>query len=321
LIAKQDAEIAVADKAKTFKADLEALLAKAKAASQDYTQDKYKKLCKLWVEEDNRIAELIRKLECTLKCWRCVIECYVCPLINELYNDQQLLDGNGMPPTEVHSLYELQYWLGRDKDKRERSFNRIKGVLAAWEKPAQTIEKILTADNDKLITDSLKLVGSNPTQVIYDIFFRLVPLHLAIAPLGGQNWETNGSWYTNILEEWTWAAFCKCDKGAPKPDDCCGPDVGEWSMRQRLIGPQPYLVDPSSYFDLVCCLVEKRYEPAKSILAKAEADLARVDKRITDLKAQIENGLKSFDKDAKAAIPSEIDCDKCKPTDVDEESS
>jgi hypothetical protein len=320
LIAKQDAEIAAAEKAKKFKDDLVALLAKAKAASQDYTPDKYKKLCKLWVEEDNRIVELIRKLECTVTCWRCVIECYICPLINQLYNNQQLLDGDAPLPTEVHSLYELQYWRARDKDKRERSFNRIKSVLVAWEKPAQTVEKIL-ADNDKLIVDSLKLVGSDPTKVIYDIFFRLVPLHLAIAPLTGLNWDTNGGWETNILEEWTLAAFCKCDKGAAEPDDCCGPDVGEWSMRQRLIGPQPYLVEPNKYFDLVCCLVEKRYEPAKSILAKAENDLTAVDKRIADLKAQIENGLKTLDRDAKAVIPSSINCDDCKPTDVEEENS
>jgi hypothetical protein len=320
LITKQDAEIAVAEKAKKFRDDLVALLAKARAASQDYTQDKYKNLCKRWVEEDNRIAELIRKLECTVTCWRCVIECYICPLINELYNAQQLLDGDVPLPEEVHSLYEQQYWLARDRDKRERSFNRIRSVSVAWEKPAQTIDKILT-ENEKLITESLKLMASDPTKVIYDIFFRLVPLHLAIAPFSGLNWETKGSWNTNILEEWTWAAFCKCDKGAPDPDDCCGPDVGEWSMRQQMLGPQPYLVEPSNYFDLVCCLVETWYEPAKSILSKAEADLAAVDKRITDKKAQIESGLKSFEKDAKAAMPSVIDCDECKPTDLEAESS
>src|SRR5438105_5893787 len=41
LIADQASEIAKAEKAKTFKADLEALLAKAKTASQDYTRAKY----------------------------------------------------------------------------------------------------------------------------------------------------------------------------------------------------------------------------------------------------------------------------------------
>ena len=34
----------------------------------------------------------------------------------------------------------------------------------------------------------------------------------------------------------------KCDEGTP--DDCCGPDVGILNLRQRLIGPLPYLVDP-----------------------------------------------------------------------------
>src|SRR6266513_5356524 len=62
LIEKQGADIAAAEKAKTFKADLEALLAKAKIAGQDYTRDKYEALIKTWVQRDTDIAELIRKL-------------------------------------------------------------------------------------------------------------------------------------------------------------------------------------------------------------------------------------------------------------------
>jgi len=297
LIAKQAAEIAAAEKAKAFKADLEALLGKAKTASQDYTQENYEKLRKRWVDQDSDIEKLIHNLVCAVPCWRCVIECHICPLINDLYADQQWLYGDGTLYTDVHNLYDLQYWHTRDKEKKERSFNRIKSVLAVWEKPAQTIDKILT-DNAKLISDTGKLLGSEPGKVVYDVFLRLVPMHLAIAPPSGS------AWTTNILKEYT--DFCPCDKATP--DDCCGPDVGEWSLRQRLIGPQPYLVDPNDYFKLVCCLVEKRYEPAKNALGKAEADLATVDDKIKSLKAQIENGLKSFDKDAKGAIPSVINC-------------
>jgi hypothetical protein len=324
LIATQAKEIAAAEKAKTFKADLEALLGKAKTASQDYTQEKYEKLGKLWAEQDSEIVELIRKLDCTVDCWRCVIDCIICPKINELQIAQQKLYAGPLYTTvsEVRNLYDLQYWHQRDKDQKERNFNRIKSVLAAWEKPAQTIEKIL-ADNAKLIADSVKNLGTEPGKVIYDVFFRLVPMHLAIAPTGDSKWKTK------ILKEWT--DFCPCDKGTPcegetpcddetfkdekTPKDdycCCGPNVGEWSLRERLIGPQPYLVDPNDYFPLVCCLVEQWYEPAKTELANAEADLAGVDDKIKGLKAQIENGLKSFDKDAKGAIPGVVDCNNYK---------
>jgi|WetSurMetagenome_2_1015567.scaffolds.fasta_scaffold17619_2 hypothetical protein len=328
LIEKQKKEIAAAKKAEDFKKDLEALLAKAKAASQEYTQEKYDNLGKLWADQDLQIVELIRKLECTVECWRCVIECTICPKINELHTDQLKLYGDNTLYKEVHNLYDLQYWQMRDKDKKERTFNRIKSVLAAWENPAKFLEKNLT-DDAKLISDSLKNLNSEPGKVIYDIFFRLVPMHMAIAP------TIDSKWKTKILKEWT--EFCTCDDetpcgdetpcddvtydedGNPTKDDycCCGPNVGERSIRQQLIGPQPYLVDPNDYFSLVCCLVEQWYEPAKNDLANAVADLAATDDKIKALKANIENGIKSFEKDAKTAIPSTIDCAKYKKKESD----
>src|SRR3954463_13765716 len=48
LIQDQAAGIAAAEKAKVFKTDLEALLAKAKVVKQEYTADKYDKLLKQW---------------------------------------------------------------------------------------------------------------------------------------------------------------------------------------------------------------------------------------------------------------------------------
>ena len=55
------------------------------AAAQQYTQDTYEKLLKRWQEEDRAIVELIRKLTCAVPCWRCLIECYVCPILNALH--------------------------------------------------------------------------------------------------------------------------------------------------------------------------------------------------------------------------------------------
>lgn len=297
LIAQQATEIAGADKAKAFKADLEALLAKARAASQDYTRAKHEKLTRQWDEEDVSIAELVRKVVCALPCWRCVIDCYVCPLLNELHYAEERLYRSGTPPTQVNNLYELQFWYARDRDAKERRLTRIKNVLAAWEKPAQTIEKILN-DNQALIDSIGKLVGTDPGKAVCDVFLRLVPMHLAIAPPGGS------AWTTRIGREFT--EFCSCDKGTP--DNCCGPDVGAPSLRQRLIGPQPYLVDPNDYFKIICCLVENRYGPAKDAWSWADAKWSAVDADIKRNVALLESGLKSLDKDAKAAIPSQIDC-------------
>jgi hypothetical protein len=299
LIAQQAAAIVAADKAKAFKTDLEKLLENAKKVSTTYTRDNYVALVAEWQRQDAAIAELIRKLVCAVPCWRCILDCYVCPLLNELhYAEKWLYDGE--PYTEVHNLYDLQYWRQRDLAAKKRRFDRIDSVMKAWGSPKETIEGAL-GKNSKLIEGASSLIGSQPGKAIYDVFFQLVPLHLAIAPPAVDPGTT-----TKIDKKYT--EFCECSKGTP--DDCCGPDVGEWSLRQRLIGPQPYLIDPNDYFKLICCLVEKRYAPAKNALSKAEAELAEVESRIARARALLEDGLKNFDKTAKAAIPSVIDCSK-----------
>jgi hypothetical protein len=222
-----------------------------------------------------------------------VIECHVCPLLNDLHHAEQRLYGDGTLYADVKNLYDLQYWHTRNKDAKERTFNRVKSVLTAWENPAQTIKKALD-DIDALIASAAK----DPRKAVYDVFFRIIPLHLAIAPPSGSAWKTR------IGKEYT--EFCKCDDGSE--DACCGPDVGELSLRQRLIGPQAYLVDPNDYFKIICCLVDKRYGPAKDALAKAEAELLAVDNQIKRLKLQLEGWTKTFDQQAKGAIPANVDC-------------
>jgi hypothetical protein len=299
----------VADKAKAFKTELEALQTKARAASQEYSTDKYGKLLKQWQEQDRQIAELIRKLVCAVPCWKCVIECYVCSLLNELHYSEVWLYGDGTFCSDVHNLYDLRYWLERDLEAKQRRFQRIKSVLAAWEKPAQTIEKVLQ-DNAKLIADAEKALGTDSSKVVYDVFLKLVPMHLAIAP-PAKDADTT----TKIDKKYT--EFCGCDTGTP--DDCCGPDVGELSLRERILGPQPYLIDPNDYFNVLCCLVKERYLPAKDKVADAEAAFQARDNEIKRRLAQIADALKpgAFEKAAKAAIPATIDCRDC---DCDDDS-
>jgi len=311
LIDDEAAAITTAERAKAFKADLEAFLAKAKAAAQEYNRLKYDTLLQRWEDQDRDIAELIRKLVCALPCWKCVIECYICPIINDLRDSElRLYDGNWKDYSgdyKAHNLYDLRYWLDRDRDYKQQLLQRIKNVLAAWEKPAQTIEKNL-ADDAKLIVDCNKALGTDPSTVVYDVFFKLVPMHLAIAPpVSDEDPDTK----TRIGKEFT--EFCECDKG--DPDDCCGPDVGKLTWRQRIIGPQPYLIDPSDYYKIICCLVESRYLPAKDQDAKAEAEYQNVDNEIQRRKGQIDNALKTLEKDAKGAIPSDIDCCDYEKTD------
>lgn len=296
LIDAQAKVIAAAERAKTFKTDLEALLGKAKAAEQEYTKDKYDALVKLWWERDDELVKLIKNLVCAVPCWRCVIDCYVCPLLNELFVAEKRLYGDGALPTKVANLYELQCWHARDKDAKDRRFQRIKTILTAWEKPAQTLEKILS-DNKTAIVEAGKLLASDPGKVTYDVFLKILPMHLAIAPRPGAE--------TNIKA--VYRTFCEdCRTGTE--DECCGIDVREASLRQRLIGRQPYLIEPNEYIKLVCCLATKRYRPAKDALAESIAEGARVDALIKRYKEQVEKGLATFEKDVKRAIPSALTC-------------
>lgn len=303
LIDGQTQPITDGDKAKAFKAELEQLLTKARAASQEYTLNKYQTLLEQWKKQDCEIAELIRKLVCAVPCWKCVLECHVCTLLYEFKYAEERLYGGLTPPPKVRNLQELHFWQTQDKAAKERTFLRIKGVLTAWEKPAQTIEKVL-ADNAKLISDICKTLCTDPSKAIFDVFLKLVPLHLAIAP------PEESEVITKIEKQYT--QLCLCDTGG-NPDDCCGPNVGELSWLARIIGPQPYLIKPEQYFDVICCLAKHRYQEAKDQLSRAEAVVANTQTRINRNKALIENGPKTFEKDAKGAIPAVINCNDYKP--------
>ncbi len=306
LIATQAKEIAAAEKAKAFKAALEGLLSKAEAARKEYTQDTFERLSKTWSELDAEIAKLLHNLACGVPCWRCVIECHICNRLEDLRIAEQWLYAEGSPYVHANNLYDLQYWLAREKEKKERSFNRVTSVLAAWESPAKAIDKILN-DNAKLIADANRALGSAPGSVIFDIFLRLVPMHLAIAPVRGLNWaDPNAAWKTKIAKKYT--DFCTCDTGAQ--DYCCGVYLGEPGWRQRLLGWQPYLIDPADLIKLICCIVEQRYGPAKNALAQIDADLTAVTDKIASYKGKLANASKSLEADAKAAIPSEVKCHK-----------
>src|SRR5678816_476938 len=157
-------------------------------------------------------------------------------------SEQRLYDGdwkNYFKDYKVHDLYDLQYWRSRDLEYKKQRLQRIKDVLAAWEKPAQTIDKNLS-DNDKLIDACNKALGVDPSSAVYDVFFKVVSTQLAIAPPA-----TSAALTTRIDKAFT--DFCKCDKCSSDPDNCCGPDVGIQPWVQRLVGPQPY---PVSYTHL-----------------------------------------------------------------------
>jgi len=299
LIAQQTADTATMQQENTLTQDLNKLLELGKKARQAYSRDKYDELVEKWQKADVEIAELIRKLVCAVPCWRCILDCFICPLLNDLRTQKKWLYDDDKLIATANDLYDQQYALTRDRGVKARRLARIKDVLKAWETPATTIEKALN-DNKALIDSLGPFIGPHPGKAIYDLFLIIIPRHLAIAPPATDLEHT-----TTIDKKYT--EFCPCDDGTP--DDCCGPDVGELGFRRRLVGPLPYLIDPGAFWDMVCCLIQKRYTPATKELGKAEADLANVTARIARYEKNIGEGWKAdFDKNARTAIPSDINC-------------
>ena len=56
--------------------------------------------------------------------------------------------------------------------------------------------------------------------------------------------------------------------------------MGILTLRERLVGLLPYIVDPANLPTIICCLTKERLEPASNQLADAQANLAAVSAEI-----------------------------------------
>lgn len=299
LIAEQNANSMVAQRADEFKAVLEEILKTAEAVRTEYTRGKYDDLVKEWKKQDDEIARVIRTLVCDVPCWKCVLSCHVCPLINDIYVAEKSLFDDGKLISQINDLEDFQYWHQRNKNAKQREFDRIDALLTAWKKPLESITDVLTKNKESI--EKIKgLIPTDNGKAVFEMFVVLIPRHLAIAPPADDDKGTT----TKIDKKYT--EFCPCE--GLEPQNCCGPDVGPWILRMRSIQPQAYLIDPGEYFKLICCLVTKFYEPAKKALTEAEVGLADATALIASAKDRYEKGLENFAANADAAIPKVIKC-------------
>jgi hypothetical protein len=297
LIKDQSALVAGAERAKAFVEELTAIQGKVTSAQADYTQIRYSDLKKLWEKQDKLIADLTEKLRCCVDCWECLLECRLCPQLNEIRKLEDRLNGTGPLTDKVYSLFDLQFWHQRNVTQMKARVDRIKAVLAAWEKPSDTLGDVLDK-NGKLVADLPAVLASDPAKAIYDLFMTLIPRHWTIRPRGGA---------TSLINE-KFIKVCKCDDGTP--DTCCGPDVGIVSLRERLVGPLPYIVDPVDFPKIICCLTSERLEPASTQLAKAQAGLAATTAEIDQTKKRIEDQTAAIEAGFTAELGNPIDCTK-----------
>jgi hypothetical protein len=343
-ISKQSAIVAAAERAKVYVDELTAIQGKMTSALVDYTDTRYADLKKRWGEQHTAITELIRKVVCAVHCWECLLECRVCKqlvkiraLEDTLNGSSDQVDGLGLPE-KVDSLYDLQFWHERSVAKIQARMDRIQKVLAAWEKPSDTLGDALDK-NAKLIEDIAKIIATDPAKAVYDLFMTLIQRHWAIRPRDvavGKDYESFATQYVTICEchkaeappttsrtsnqnqnqnqnqdqascpAPTPTEDCKCEEGLP--DDCCGPDVGVLSLRQRLIGPLPYIVAPQLFPGIICCLTTNRLTPASDLLAAAQAQLAVTKTRVEQTIKEIADKTAAIATAFAAGLPTPFDC-------------
>jgi hypothetical protein len=309
LIKKQAKLVKQGDRAKTFVDELTEIQGKVASAQADYTQARYKDLLKMWWEQDKLIADLGQKLICGVPCWECLLECRLCPQLTEIRKLEDELNGTGSLTTQVFSLIDLQFWHQRNVTQMQERVHRIERVLSAWEKPSDTLGDVLDK-NGKLIDDTQKIIATDSAKAVYDFFMTLVPKHWAIRPRGVKPKPEKASpspEKTSDIPE-KFITICKCDDG--KPDVCCGPDVGIQSLRDRLLGPLPYLVDPAEVSRIICCIATERLGPASDQLATAQADLAAKTDLIAQVTKLIADKTASIEATFKAELGNPIDCSK-----------
>lgn len=340
LIRTQNKIAAQADRAKAFADQLTAIQDKVKSALADYTQARFHDLRMTWKEQDDAIVELIRKLACAVGCWECLLECGICKQLVEIRRLEDRLygppgddpKGTGPLTMDVYSLFDQQAWHERNVAQMTARLQRITAVLAAWEKPSTTLGDALDR-NGNLIKDTQNLIASDSAKAVFDVFMTLIPKHWAIRPRdpGAQD-----EWKSGIDDKYV--KFCDCQQGGTDgqganqqpgkaacneqeeclcddgiADDCCGPDTGILSLRERLVGgPLPFIVDPAEFSEMICCLTKYRLAPASDQLAAAEADLAAAAADIELVKKQIDDKTAGIEATFRAGLPDPFDCSKYK---------
>ena len=184
---------------------------------------------------------------------------------------------------------------------KERRLDRIKGVLAAWEKPATTIEKSRRTTMPRLIETAEQRPGQRPSKAVV----RRVPATRADASGDRAAGELG-------MDDRRSARSTRSSASATPASRTTAavPTSASQPVRQRLIGPQPYLIDPNDYFDVICCLVEKRYARRRTRWARRKSSWPRSSDRIKAPQGagSSRTDLKKLREGRQGRHPERVDC-------------
>lgn len=270
-------ELAKAAVLKTYQAELDGLLQKARGTAQAYDQQKHDELLMRWTEQDDKIADLINRL-CAVGTWTDDFAEKVGPVYLGLKALQKELDDWPISMPDAAKCSRLNCALHQAwRDARQREYAEQKKVLPVWAQLVASLEKTLD-DNDKLIVEAYKTASAaNPVQqkaLPADLFTRLVPQHLAIAPAARN---------VKPLSQY----------------DAALADIE--SAIDAALAPQPALIAPADYGNRWNEKVSE-VKPALDALAEAEGALKKVADGVERRGRQLDEGIKSAPVDAKRAL-------------------
>ena len=276
-------KLAEAERLKEYKATLEALLQKANSAVEDYPATKYAILLKRWQDQDQGLGDLVDKVKCTMPNWKALLHDAVAPLfatIADLKADLRLAPERPEPPADAYDgLYARRERQQLILAHRQAEYDQARLALAAWEKPAPTLEKILN-DNDKLAADIKKALGQPAAPaLLYDLFFKLLPLHCLVAPPAVQS---------------------PCADARQYVTDAAG--EAAWGELIDTLGPQPMLVEPAHYLATITGAPLAEYNAAKAALADAAGALQKTLDEIKRAEKSLDEKRKALEKTARAAL-------------------
>lgn len=274
------AQLAAAAVRKEHQAEVAAFLQKARTATDEYNMAKWTELVTLWSRQDGEIEQLVNLLV-TRENWRHGLD-EVCDRYAAIGWLQGRLDGsepNGpeRPSATAHGLHWRRAWQQEQRDLEKRRLAQVRARLAVWEKPAQTLAKIL-ADNEALIKKGFDTINAADPALVFLVFFKLVPMHQLIKPA-----DRTPSAVPLVKQK-------DCDKYA----DCM-------ALALRLLGPQPSLIVPSQYSDKVEHVLLALTE-ASTRLAESEGYLKQTEDSIARMVKQLDEKTRSIEKDATAAL-------------------
>ena len=121
LIKEQNRILNQAEQADKSKAELEEMLKNANTAKQSYTRKISDDLTERWLRQDEEFVTAIQTVTCNIKCWWCVLECHICPLLYKVREIETLLEGSGPLISDAYSLLDLQHWHERNVAARRQT--------------------------------------------------------------------------------------------------------------------------------------------------------------------------------------------------------